>query len=88
MNYEESLEHANLWGAHSGVTVRYRMPTSAGKKKKKKNQNGRSIPDMEKEGTEASEIMSRTINSEDGVKRNKGEECRERKRRSVKSRDN
>ena len=29
INYEDPLEHANAWGAGSGVTDRYRMPTGA-----------------------------------------------------------
>jgi ABC-type transport system substrate-binding protein len=29
INYEDPLEHANAWGAASGVTDRYRMPTGA-----------------------------------------------------------
>ncbi|MDE2842566.1 MAG: ABC transporter substrate-binding protein, partial [Chloroflexota bacterium] len=29
VNYEDPLEHANAWGAGSGVTDRYRMPTGA-----------------------------------------------------------
>ncbi len=29
INYEDPLEHANVWGAASGVTDRYRMPTGA-----------------------------------------------------------
>ncbi len=27
INYEDPLEHANVWGARSGTTMRYRMPT-------------------------------------------------------------
>ncbi len=27
INYEDPLEHANVWGARSGVTIRYRTPT-------------------------------------------------------------
>ncbi len=29
INYEDPLEHANAWGAATGVTDRYRMPTGA-----------------------------------------------------------
>ncbi|MFQ6028723.1 MAG: ABC transporter substrate-binding protein, partial [Dehalococcoidia bacterium] len=28
INYEDPLEHANMWGARSGTTMRYRMPTT------------------------------------------------------------
>ena len=27
INYEDPLEHANVWGARSGTTIRYRVPT-------------------------------------------------------------
>lgn len=30
INYEDPLEHANVWGARSGTTMRYRMPTHDG----------------------------------------------------------
>ena len=29
INYEDPLEHANVWGAASGVTDRYRNPTTS-----------------------------------------------------------
>ena len=29
IGYEDPLEHANVWGAFSGVTLRYRVPTGA-----------------------------------------------------------
>ena len=29
INYEDPLEHANVWGARTGVALRYRVPTGA-----------------------------------------------------------
>lgn len=74
INYEDPLEHANLWGAHSGVTVRYRMPMMNSIVEEDPYQAGRIIPDLAKDWTEASDLMGLTINFEDGVKWHNGDD--------------
>ena len=74
INYEDPLEHANLWGAHSGVTVRYRMPTMNSIVAEDPYQAGRIIPDLAKDWVDATDLQGITINFEDDIKWHNGDD--------------
>ena len=67
INYEDPLEHANLWGAHSGVTVRYRMPTMNSLVAEDPYQAGRIIPDLAQSWTNHDDLTGVTFEFEDGI---------------------
>ena len=72
INYEDPLEHGNLWGAHSGVTVRYRMPTMNSLVAEDPYQSGVIIPDLAKEWSQSSDLQSITFTFEDDIKWHNG----------------
>ena len=73
INYEDPLDHANLWGAHSGVTVRYRMPVMNSIVADDPYQSGVIIPDLAKDWQGASDLKGITINFEDDIKWHNGD---------------
>ncbi|MCH7746222.1 MAG: ABC transporter substrate-binding protein, partial [Chloroflexi bacterium] len=74
INYEDPLEHANLWGAHSGVTVRYRMPMMNSLVAEDPNEPGRIIPDLAKSWVQDDDLQGITFTFEDGIKWHNGED--------------
>ena len=74
INYEDPLEHANLWGAHSGVTVRYRMPVMNSLVAEDPYEAGRIIPDLAASWTIPSDLLGVTLNLEEGVKWHNGDD--------------
>ncbi len=72
INYEDPLEHANLWGAHSGVTVRYRMPVMNSLVAEDPYQAGRIIPDLAASWTNHDDLTGVTFKFEDGIKWHNG----------------
>ncbi|MCH7625557.1 MAG: ABC transporter substrate-binding protein [Chloroflexi bacterium] len=73
INYEDPLDHANLWGAHSGVTVRYRMPVMNSIVADDPYQSGVIIPDLAKDWQGDSDLKGITINFEDDIKWHNGD---------------
>ena len=67
INYEDPLDHANIWGAQSGVTVRYRQPTMSSIVAEDPYQAGRIIPDLANNWQSASDLTSITINFENAA---------------------
>ncbi len=73
INYEDPLDHANLWGAHSGVTVRYRMPVMNSIVADDPYQSGVIIPDLAKDWQGDADLKGITINFEDDIKWHNGD---------------
>ena len=68
INYEDPLEHANAWGAGSGVTDRYRMPTGALLVMENPYDSGAPIiPDLAESWELADGLDGITFNFRDGV---------------------
>jgi peptide/nickel transport system substrate-binding protein len=74
INYEDPLEHANLWGAHSGVTVRYRMPVMNSFVAEDPYEAGNIIPDLAKSWTSDSDLQGITLTFEDDIKWHNGDD--------------
>ena len=74
INYEDPLDHANIWGAQSGVTVRYRMPTMNSIVAEDPYNAGAIIPDLASNWQDASDLTGITINFEDGIKWHNGDD--------------
>jgi ABC-type transport system substrate-binding protein len=72
INYEDPLDHANLWGAHSGVTVRYRMPTMNSLVAENPYQAGEIIPDLAKSWVQDNDLSGINFKFEDDIKWHNG----------------
>ncbi|MCH8061215.1 MAG: hypothetical protein IH861_01790 [Chloroflexi bacterium] len=74
INYEDPLDHANTWGAYSGVTSRYRTPTMNSIVADDPYLAGTIIPDLARDWSGSSDLLSMTINFEDGIKWHNGDD--------------
>ncbi len=75
INYEDPLEHANAWGAGSGVTDRYRMPTGALLVMENPYDSGAPIiPDLAQSWEIAEGLDGITFNFRPGTKWHNGED--------------
>ena len=74
INYEDPLEHANLWGAASGVTDRYRNPTTSGLVMEDPyNAGGPFVPDAAAGWTVHDDSQGITFQLREGVKWHNGD---------------
>ena len=67
INYEDPLEHANAWGAFSGVTVRYRTPTHNNLVETDPYDDGKIIPDLAAGWTNHDDGQGLTLYFHEGI---------------------
>ena len=74
INYEDPLEHANVWGAASGVTDRYRNPTTSNLiMEDPYDASGPAIPDLAESWTIHDDNQGVTFHLREGVKWHNGD---------------
>ena len=73
VNYEDPLEHANVWGAWSGVTVRYRTPVHNNLVETDPYDDGKIIPDLAAGWTNHDDGQGVTLYFHEGVKWHNGD---------------
>ena len=74
INYEDPLEHANVWGAASGVTDRYRNPTTSNLVMEDPyDPSGPVIPDLAESWTIHDDSQGITFHLREGVKWHNGD---------------
>ncbi len=73
INYEDPLDHGNTWGAYSGVTSRYRIPTHNHLVQEDPYEAGRIIPDLARGWTNHDNATGVTLFFHEGIQWHNGE---------------
>ena len=72
INYEDPLDHGNIWGAFSGAAVRYRMPTHNGLVQTNPYNAGEIIPDLARGWTNHDDAQGLTLYFPEGIRWHNG----------------